>query len=129
MMNYQDFVFTLTSKPSKDLNALVTRMWDIEDTFNVAMLATTGLGLASEAGEYAEVVKKILFQGKEPSEENIFHMKRELGDILFYFTLACILLHTDINEIEEMNREKLSARYNELVFSVKNSENRKPGDI
>jgi NTP pyrophosphatase (non-canonical NTP hydrolase) len=128
-MDYQDFVFTLTSKPSKNVNVLAHRLNELNQTFNAAMLATTGLGLASEAGEYAEIVKKMLFQGKEPTKDNIFHMKRELGDILFYFTLACILLDTSISEIEEMNREKLEARYNELVFSVFQSENRKIGDL
>lgn len=128
-MKYKDFVETLTSEPSKDVEVFIERLKELDDTLNAALLATSGLGLASEAGEYAEIVKKMLFQGKAPSEENIFHMKRELGDILFYFTLACILLHTDINEIEEMNRDKLSARYAELTFSIDNSENRKPGDV
>lgn len=128
-MTYDDFVYTLTSTPSKNVNVLAHRLNELNQHFNAAMLATTGLGLASEAGEYAEIVKKMLFQGKEPTEENIFHMKRELGDILFYFTLACILLHTSISEIEEMNREKLKARYDELVFSIHNSENRKQGDV
>ena len=128
-MNYKNFVETLTSEPSKDVEVFIERLKELDDTLNAALLATSGLGLASESGEYAEIVKKMLFQGKAPSEENIFHMKRELGDILFYFTLACILLHTDINEIEEMNRDKLAARYAELTFSIDNSENRKPGDV
>lgn len=128
-MTYEDFVFTLTSKPSKNVNILAHRLNELDQQLNAAMLATTGLGLASEAGEYAEIVKKMLFQGKEPTQDNIFHMKRELGDILFYFTLACIMLHTSVSEIEEMNREKLKARYDELVFNIHKSENRKPGDV
>ena len=85
--------------------------------------------LTAEAGEFTEIVKKIFLQGKPYNEENIFHMKRELGDICWYLAQALMALDTDFNEILEMNVEKLSARYPEGTFDVYHSENRKEGDL
>ena len=70
-------------------------------------LLTAALGICAEGGEFTEVVKKIVFQGKPVNDENIFHMKRELGDIMWYVAQACMALDTDFNEIIEMNVEKL----------------------
>ena len=76
-----------------------------------------------------EIVKKIIFQGKPYNEENIFHMKRELGDIFWYLAQACMALDTDFDELMAMNVEKLSARYPAGTFDVHYSENRKAGDL
>ena len=83
----------------------------------------------TEAGEFTEVVKKIVFQGKPYNEENIFHMKRELGDICWYLAQAFMALDTDFNEILEMNVSKLESRYPGGTFDVHKSENRKEGDL
>ena len=85
---------------------------------------TAALGLSAEAGEFTEVVKKIVFQGKPYNEENIFHMKRELGDIMWYLAQACMALDISIDEVMGMNFDKLSARYPEGTFSIERSENR-----
>ena len=79
--------------------------------------------------EAAEVVKKIILQGKPYTEENVFHMKRELGDICWYIAQACMALDTNFHEILEMNYEKLSSRYPEGTFDVWRSENRVEGDL
>ena len=71
----------------------------------------------------------MVFQGKPVNDENIFHMKRELGDIMWYVAQACMALDTDFNEIIEMNVEKLKARYPGGEFDVHHSENRKEGDV
>jgi len=92
-------------------------------------LLTAALGLTAESGEFTEVVKKIVFQGKPYNEDNVFHMKRELGDIMWYVAQACMALDTDFNEIIEMNVEKLKARYPGGEFDVHYSENRKEGDL
>ena len=96
---------------------------------NVTQLATAALGLTAESGEFAEVVKKIFFQGKPYNEENIFHMKRELGDVCWYIAQACMALDTSFDEIIEMNVEKLQSRYPGGEFDVHYSENRKEGDL
>jgi NTP pyrophosphatase (non-canonical NTP hydrolase) len=96
---------------------------------NVTQLLTAALGLTAEAGEFTEVVKKIFLQGKPYTEENVFHMKRELGDICWYLAQACMALDVNFREIMEMNYEKLSARYPEGAFDVYRSENRVEGDL
>ena len=92
-------------------------------------LVTAALGITAEGGEFTEVVKKIVFQGKPVTEDNIFHMKRELGDIMWYVAQACMSLDTTIDEIIAMNVEKLAARYPDGAFDVYYSENRKEGDL
>ena len=85
--------------------------------------------MSAESGEFTEVVKKIVFQGKPVNEENIFHMKRELGDIMWYVAQACMALDTDFDEIIEMNVDKLKKRYPGGEFDVHHSENRAEGDV
>ena len=128
---YLDFVTEVTSLPSTDLAALLSRITelDIEQDADVPRLLTAALGLTAEAGEFTEVVKKIILQGKPYNEDNIFHMKRELGDIMWYVAQACMALDTTFDEIIEMNVEKLKARYPGGEFDVHHSENRKEGDV
>ena len=118
---YLDFVNGVTSFPSTDL--------DVECDADVPRLLTAALGLTAESGEFTEIVKKIVFQGKPYNNENVYHMKRELGDICWYLAQACMALDTTFDEIIEMNVEKLKARYPGGEFDVHNSENRKEGDL
>ena len=128
---YLDFVTEVTSLPSTDLAALLSRITelDIEQDADVPRLLTAALGLTDESGEFTEVVKKIILQGKPYNEENIFHMKRELGDICWYLAQACMALDTTFDEIIEMNVDKLKARYPGGEFDVHQSENRAEGDL
>ena len=127
---YSDFVTKVTSKPSLDLDALKESMDDIESESDIKMprLLTAALGLGSETGEFVEIVKKMVLQGKPPSEDNIFHMKRELGDIMWYWATACSSLGLDPYEVIHENQVKLEARYGEK-FEVQRSEVRKEGDL
>ena len=128
--NYAQFVDGVTSPVSKDDNLFIERIKFLSSQgCQVARLNTASTGLASEGGEFSEIVKKILFHGKEYNEDNIFHMKRELGDIIWYWINACIALGFDPNEIIEENVRKLEARYPGGTFSVWHSENRKEGDL
>jgi NTP pyrophosphatase (non-canonical NTP hydrolase) len=128
---YVDFVREVTSNESVHYAALLTRMnnLELEDDCNIPPLITAAFGLTAEAGEFTEVVKKIILQGKPYNEENIFHMKRELGDICWYLAQACMALDTSFDEIMEMNVDKLKARYPGGEFDVHKSENRKEGDV
>ena len=128
---YLDFVAGVTSPASSDLPQLLSRMTelDVTDDADIPRLLTAALGLSAEAGEFTEVVKKIILQGKPYNEDNVFHMKRELGDICWYIAQACMALDTTFDEIIEMNVEKLKARYPGGEFDVHNSENRKEGDL
>ena len=128
---YIDFVREVTSHESLDYAALLTRtnQLELEGDCNVPQLLTAALGLTAESGEFTEVVKKIIFQGKPYNEDNVFHMKRELGDICWYLAQACMALDTTFDEVMEMNVEKLKARYPGGEFDVYQSENRKDGDL
>ena len=106
---YLEFVYQVTSAPSTDYNALKERIDGLveEGSADVPRLITAAFGLSAEAGEFTEIVKKILLQRKPYSDENIFHMKRELGDIMWYMAQACMALDTSFDEILKMNYEKL----------------------
>ena len=128
---YIEFVKDVTSDPSLDYAAFLTRTnsLELQEDCNVTQLLTAALGLTAESGEFTEVVKKIIFQGKPYNEENVFHMKRELGDICWYLAQACMALDTTFDEVLEMNVDKLKARYPGGEFDVHHSENRKEGDL
>ena len=128
---YLDFVTGVTSLPSSDVGALIARITslDVENDADVPRLLTAALGLTAESGEFTEIVKKIILQGKPYNNENVYHMKRELGDICWYLAQACMALDTTFDEIIEMNVDKLKARYPGGEFDVHKSENRVEGDL
>jgi len=127
---YSDFVTKVTSEPSLEMAALKNSLDDINNnsSIEVPRLLTAALGLGSETGEFVEIVKKMVLQGKPASDDNIFHMKRELGDIMWYWTTACASLGLDPFEVISENQKKLEARYGES-FKVERSEVRKEGDL
>ena len=108
---YTDFVTKVTSDPSINLEDLKKSFEEIEKNSDIKTprLLTAALGLGSETGEFVEIVKKMFLQGKPPSEDNIFHMKRELGDIMWYWVTACAALNLDPYEVISENQEKLAA--------------------
>ena len=130
-VKYLDFVAGVTSPASSDLPQLLSRMTELDETddADIPRLLTAALGLSAEAGEFTEVVKKIILQGKPYNEDNVFHMKRELGDICWYLAQACMALDTTFDEVIEMNVDKLKERYPGGECDVHKSENRKVGDL
>jgi len=128
---YKDFVQEVTSEQSGNTDALTSTLknLDKETGVNMALLMTGAIGIASEGGEFAEIVKKCIFQGKPLDSETIFHAKRELGDIMWYWVNSCRALGLDPNEVLAENVEKLKARYPGGEFDVHYSENSKEGDL
>ena len=126
--DYAKFVDHTTSMESKDYVALVDRLWAIEDTANLPRLLTAVIGMKSETGEFAEIVKKCVFQGKELDEDVKFHLKRELGDIIWYWAQGVLSLGFTPSEIIEENINKLEKRYPN-GFEKMRSEHRAEGDI
>jgi len=128
---YIEFVRQTTSPASSDFAQLLSRMTELEANYDadVPRLLTAALGMSAECGELVEIIKKILLQGKSYNEDNIIHMKKEAGDVLWYLSQLCIGLNTTFEELMEINYQKLSARYPEGTFSVYKSENRVEGDI
>lgn len=130
LSKYSDFVAEVTSQNSNEVDAFVARVHELNELgVNVSLLLTGGIGLASEGGEFNEIVKKMLFQGKPYNEENLFHMKRELGDIIWYWVNACRALGLEPNDVIAENVNKLKARYPGGDFDPYYSENRKDGDL
>ena len=126
---YQDFVKEVTSEQSNFTAHMHNRMNEMSDKCNPALLMTGAIGIASEGGEFAEIVKKCIFQGKPMDHETVFHCKRELGDIMWYWINSCRALGLDPNEVIEENVNKLKSRYPDGEFDVHYSENRKEGDL
>jgi len=131
---YKDFVEAVTSKASNDLTSFMNRCDELDGndggpSINVPLLLTACLGLAAEGGEFIEVPKKMFFQGKPLTEAEVFHLKRELGDVMWYWINACRALNLDPNEVIDENVRKLESRYPGGTFDAHYSENRKEGDI
>ena len=133
---YKEFVGAVTSNQSNDVQSFIESIHNLEKQaalegiqLNVPLLLTASVGLSSEGGEFSEIVKKMLFQGKSFTEENRFHMMRELGDIAWYWVNACRALGYDPNEVIAENVRKLEARYPGGKFDVYRSENRAAGDL
>jgi NTP pyrophosphatase (non-canonical NTP hydrolase) len=136
---YKDFVEAVTSKASNDLTTFMDRCDELDGNYigngihgpdiNVPLLLTACLGLAAEGGEFIEVPKKMFFQGKPLTEAEVFHLKRELGDVMWYWINACRALNLDPNEVIAENVRKLESRYPGGSFDAFYSENRKEGDI
>lgn len=139
---YKDFVEAVTSKASNDLTTFMDTCDRLDANYelvdgemkhgpdvNIPLLLTACLGLAAESGEFIEVPKKIIFQGKPLTDENVFHMKRELGDIMWYWVNACRALNLDPNDVIAENVRKLESRYPGGKFDAHYSEHRKDGDI
>ena len=129
--NYQEFVKAVTSDESNNNKVLCDRVAQLteESDTNLSLLITAAIGLAAETGEFAEIPKKIIFQGKPLDEDAVFHMKRELGDILWYWSNACRALQLDPNDVILENINKLKSRYPGGEFDAFYSENRKDGDL
>ena len=128
---YNNFVGKVTSKESTEYNTFINRVEELNklELANIPLLITAVAGLTAEAGEFAELPKKILFQGKPLDDASIYHMKRELVDVIFYWINACRALNVSPDKIIKMNVEKLTERYPDGKFDAFFSENRKTGDI
>lgn len=130
---YSKFVDKVTSAESNSFDHLQRRIGELrndeQNIFNTSLLLTSAIGLAAECGEFAEIPKKIFFQGKPFNNESRFHMKRELGDIMWYWINACRALNLDPNDVIAENVKKLETRYPGGSFDPFYSENRKAGDL
>ena len=121
----------MISEPTKRLDKLVERLEEIQtvEGLHVPGMMAGSTGLVCEAAELKDIVKKVLYQGKEVNPALITHMKKELGDVAFYFVLMCLALGTTPGEVVELNVEKLRDRFSSGKFSAEESEVRKVGDI
>lgn len=127
---YKDFVEKVTSDQSNDITKATEAMYNLESSgVNISLLLTGAVGMSAEGGEFMEIVKKCIFQGKPLDEDTQFHAKRELGDIIWYWVNACRALNIDPNDVIAENVNKLESRYPGGSFDVFFSENRQDGDL
>jgi len=127
---YKDFVEKVTSDQSNDITKATEAMYNLESSgVNISLLLTGAVGMSAEGGEFMEIVKKCIFQGKPLDEDTQFHAKRELGDIMWYWINSCRALNLDPNEVVAENVRKLESRYPGGSFDVYYSENRQQGDL
>ena len=127
---YTKFVDAVTSDESRDFIAFSDRIVSLDEkSANIERLLTGAVGINSEGGEIMEIVKKLIFQGKKWDSETIYHLKRELGDVMWYVVQCLIALDCSIDEVVGMNVDKLKARYPGGEFDPFYSENRQEGDL
>lgn len=126
---YTEFVDAVTSDASKDFLALSDRLVSLDEKgANIERLLTAAVGMSAEGGEFMEIVKKMVFQGKPYTEDNREHLIIELGDIMWYVAQACMALEVTIDDVVARNVQKLLKRYPEGAFDVYFSENRAADD-
>ena len=127
---YSHFVDAVTSDCSKDFVSLADRMGELDrEGANIERLTTAGVGLAAESGEFLEIVKKMVFQGKPWNNDNREHLIIELGDVMWYVAQACMALDISFDEVIEGNIKKLEKRYPGGHFDIHDSENRAADDL
>ena len=127
---YEKFVDAVTSDPSKDFVGLADRMVELDEKgANIERLLTAGVGINAEGGEFLEIIKKMIFQGKPFNADNKEHMIIELGDLMWYVAQACMALEVDFDQVIDRNVKKLENRYPGGAFDVYYSENREEGDL
>ena len=127
---YADFVDGVTSNPSKDYKSFLDALEYLDgEGSNIHRLLTAAVGINAEGGEFMEIVKKMVFQGKPWNDDNRKHLTIELGDVMWYVMQACMALEIPLDEVIAGNVEKLKKRYPGGEFNVYQSENRAEGDL
>ena len=127
---YEKFVDAVTSEASTDFLALSERLVELDEKgANIERLLTAGVGINAEGGEFLEIIKKMIFQGKPFNKENKEHLIIELGDLMWYAAQACMALEVTFDDVIARNVKKLEARYPGGAFDVYYSENRAEGDL
>ena len=126
---YLNFVDGVTSDPSKDYNSFIDSLQLLDKQgSNINRLLTAAVGISAEGGEFMEIVKKMVFQGKPWNDDNREHLIIELGDVLWYVAQACMALEVPFDDVVAGNVEKLKKRYPGGEFNVYHSENRAVDD-
>jgi NTP pyrophosphatase (non-canonical NTP hydrolase) len=127
---YQKFVDAVTSDASTDFVALSDRLVTLDEKgANIERLLTAGVGINAEGGEFLEIIKKMVFQGKPWDDHNREHLIIELGDLMWYVAQACMALGVSFDDVIARNVTKLEKRYPGGSFDVYYSENRQEGDL
>ena len=127
---YAVFVDGVTSDPSKNYKSFIDSLSSLDGKgAHIERLLTASVGISAEGGEFMEIVKKMVFQGKPWDDHNRKHLVIELGDVMWYVMQACMALNITLDDVIAGNVEKLKKRYPGGEFDVYKSENRAEGDL
>ena len=126
---YEEFVATVTSDCSTNFVDFADRIGELDrEGANIERLLTAGVGINAEGGEFLEIIKKMVFQGKAWNRDNREHLIIELGDIMWYVAQATMALGISMEDVLDTNIKKLAKRYPDGMFDAYYSENRQAGD-
>ncbi len=126
---YEEFVSAVTSEASTNFVDFADRIGELDrEGANIERLLTSGVGINAEGGEFLEIIKKMIFQGKPWDEDNKEHLIIELGDVMWYVAQACMALEISFDDVIERNVKKLEKRYPGGKFDIQKSEVRAAGD-
>ena len=126
---YEEFVAEVTSKASTNFVDFADRIGELDrEGANIERLLTAGVGINAEGGEFLEIIKKMVFQGKPWNADNREHLIIELGDVMWYVAQATQALGVSMEQVLDGNIRKLSKRYPEGTFDAYYSENRAADD-
>lgn len=126
---YEEFVSQVTSEPSTNFVDFADRIGELDrEGANIERLLTSGVGINAEGGEFLEIIKKMVFQGKPFNDDNREHLIIELGDLMWYVAQATQALGISMDEVLETNVNKLKKRYPGGEFDIYMSENRAADD-
>ena len=127
---YEEFVSAVTSEASTNFVDFADRIGELDrEGANIERLLTSGVGINAEGGEFLEIIKKMIFQGKHWDYDNREHLIIELGDVMWYVAQACMALDIDFDEVIKRNVQKLEKRYPGGKFDIGDSENRAADDL
>ena len=127
---YEEFVSAVTSEASTNFVDFADRIGELDrEGANIERLLTSGVGINAEGGEFLEIIKKMIFQGKPWDKDNKEHLIIELGDLMWYVAQACMALDISFDEVLERNVKKLEKRYPGGHFDISDSENRAADDL
>ena len=127
---YALFVDGVTSDSSKDYQSFLESLKYLDgEGSNIHRLLTAAVGISAEGGEFMEIVKKMVFQGKPWTDDNRKHLIIELGDVMWYVAQACMALDISFDQVIEGNIKKLEKRYPGGSFDIHDSENRAADDL
>ena len=127
--SYEEFVSAVTSDASTNFVDFADRIGELDrEGANIERLLTSGVGINAEGGEFLEIIKKMIFQGKPWDEDNKEHLIIELGDVMWYVAQACMALEISFDDVIERNVKKLEKRYPGGKFDIQKSEVRAIGD-
>ena len=127
---YEEFVAAVTSDASTNFVDFADRIGELDrQGANIERLLTSGVGINAEGGEFLEIVKKMVFQGKPFNDDNRKHLIIELGDVMWYVAQACMALDISFDEVIKGNIKKLEKRYPGGHFDIGDSENRAADDL